>query len=516
MRGPIRSVFLVAATSMRCGLLASMCTLVLLGTQARAQEPAPKPLDIAGKKALELDKNLIEAAAKSSELLKNLTYLSDVIGPRLTGSAALKRANDWTAAKMREYGLTNVHLEAWPMPEGWQRGSAYARVVEPDNGRTITLASMGWYPGTPGKIVGDVVVVNAKNAKELEAYAGKLKGAIVMTRPPTKLTPWQDIEKPTGKEGFQFKGDKGGKKFGGFEFDREFAKVRSEFFAKEGVAAMLNDSGKHFNLMNMTGSWSGTDRPSASNRLPTAFVANDHYSLLYRLATRPQPAVTRMEIEINNKFIPGPIACYNTVGEILGSDRPDEFVIVGAHLDSWDLGQGTLDNGTGTSVVLETARLLAKSGVQPKRSIRFILFTGEEQGLHGSRQYCEQHKAELDKFTAAMVHDTGTGKVTGLGWFGRTALKSILETELATLKDLGVGDFLKRAGGGSDHASFDRAGVPGCMMVQEVAGYRFAHHSQADTLAMAREPELIQGAQVMAVTAMRLANLEQLLPREKK
>jgi carboxypeptidase Q len=515
MHGPTRPFLVLAATSMRSWRLALLFTLAAFGMQARAQETAPK-LDAAGKKALELDKNLIDAAAKSSELLKNLTYLSDVIGPRLTGSAALKRANDWAAGRMRDYGLTNVHLEAWSMPEGWQRGSAYARVVEPDNGRTITLASMAWYPGTPGKIVGDVVVVNAKNAKELEPYAGKLKGAIVMTRPPTKLTPWQDIEKPTGKEGFQFKGDKG-KKFGGFgEFDREFAKVRSEFFTKEGVAAMLNDSGKHFNLMNMTGSWSGTDRPSASNRIPTAFVANDHYSLLYRLATRPEPATTRMEIEINNKFIPGPIAVYNTVGEILGSERPDEFVIVGAHLDSWDLGQGTLDNGTGTCVTLETARLLAKCGVQPKRSIRFILFTGEEQGLHGSRQYCEQHKAELDKFTAAIVHDTGTGKVTGLGWFGRTALKSILETELATLKDLGVGDFLKRAGGGSDHASFDRAGVPGCMMVQEVAGYRFAHHSQADTLSMAREPDLIQGAQVMAVTAMRLANLEQMLPREKK
>ncbi len=495
----------------------SVCAIVLLGTLGRAQDTQPKPLDAAGKKALEVDKNLIVAATKGSELLANLTYLSDVIGPRLTGSAALKKANDWTVERMKSYGLSSVHLEAWSMPEGWQRGSAYARIVEPDNGRTIALASMAWYPGTSGKILGDVVVVNAKNSKELETYAGKLKGAIVLARPPSKLTPWEEIEKPSGKDGFQFKGgDKGGKKFGGFESDREFAKVRSEFFTKEGVAVILTDSSKHFNLLNMTGSWSGTDRPSASNRIPTAFVANDHYSLLYRLATRPQPAVTRMEIEINNKFVPGPIAVYNTVGDIVGSERPDEFVIVGAHLDSWDLGQGTLDNGTGTCVVLETARLLAKSGVQPKRSIRFILFTGEEQGLHGSKQYCQQHKAELGKFTAAMVHDTGTGKVTGLGWFGRTALKSILETEMVSLKELGVGNLLGRALSGSDHASFEQAGVPGCMMVQEIAGYRFAHHSQADTLTMAREPDLIQGAQVMSVTAMRLANLEQLLPREKK
>src|SRR5262249_26963677 len=158
--------------------------------------------------------------------------------------------------KMREYGLSNVHLEPWSMPEGWQRGSAFARIVEPDNGRTLTLASLGWYPSTPGKVVGDVVVLGAKNSKELEAYKGKLKNAIVLTRPPTALTPWQDIEKP-GKGGFAFQGgNKGGKKASP-EFDQEFTKTRSEFLSKEGVAALLNDSGKHFNLLTTTGSWSG-------------------------------------------------------------------------------------------------------------------------------------------------------------------------------------------------------------------------------------------------------------------
>src|SRR5262249_16410844 len=360
----------------------------------------------------------------------------------------------------------------------------------------------------------EVVYLKAKNSKELEEYRGKLKNAIVLIRPPTTLTPYETIEKPT-KDGFGFKGGKGGKG-GAPEVDAEFTKNRSEFLIKEGAAALLQDSAKHFNLLTTTGSWTGSDRPSAANRIPTCYVANDHYALLYRLATRPAPAVTRMEIEIQNTFVPGPIAVHNTVGEITGSEKPDECVIVGAHLDSWDLGQGALDNGTGTCVTLETARILAKSGVKPKRTIRFILFTGEEQGLHGSRQYCIQHKAELSKVSAALVHDTGTGKVVGLGWFGRPVLKSILESELISLKDLGVADYMRRAGGGSDHASFDRAGVPGCMMVQEIAGYRFAHHSQADTVSMARESDLIQGAQVIAVMAMRLANLEGLLPREKK
>jgi Zn-dependent M28 family amino/carboxypeptidase len=245
-------------------------------------------------------------------------------------------------------------------------------------------------------------------------------------------------------------------------------------------------------------------------------VAHDHYEMLYRLATRPEPAKTRLEVEVTNKFIPGPIAVYNTVGEIRGKEKPDEFVIVGAHLDSWDLGQGTLDNGTGTCVVLETARILKKAGVTPKRTIRFVLFTGEEQGLHGSRQYVLKHKEEMARTSAAIVHDTGTGKVVGLGWLGRPALKPILERELVSLKQLGVEDVHARGFGGSDHMSFDSAGVPGCIFKQEVAGYRFGHHSQADTLTLAREADLIQGAQVMAITALRLANLDQLLPRDKK
>jgi hypothetical protein len=461
--------------------------------------------------AVELDNKLIAAAKERSQVMVNLTYLSDMIGPRVTGSPALKRANDWTAEKMREYGLANVRLEAWSIPEGWERGHAKGRIVEPDNGRVLSLASYAWYPGTPGKVQGDVVYLEAKTVKELDAYKGKLKNAIVLSAPPTKLTPWEEIEKPgVTIFGFKKKGDKATEEVAAFN------KARDEMLQNEGVALQLRDAGKHFGLLFTSGGWAGKDRTSAVNRLPTAALAHEHYELLYRLATRPAPAITRAEIEIANKFIPGPIAVYNTVGEIKGSEKPDELVIVGAHLDSWDLGQGTLDNGTGSMVVLETARILAGCGIVPKRTIRFVLFTGEEQGLHGSRAYIAQHKDELAKTSAALVHDTGTGKVLGLGWFGRPVLKPILEKELAALKDLGVADVHTRAGGGSDHVTFDNAGVPACMMRQEVAGYRFGHHSQADTLTLAREPNLIQGAQVMAVTAMRLANLDEMLPRERK
>jgi hypothetical protein len=418
---------------------------------------------------------------------------------------------------MKDYGLVNVHLEPWEVPEGWERGSATARLVEPDNGVRLILASEAWYPGTNGKVQGDVVALKATTIKDLDTYKGKLKGAIVLSRPPAKLRPVAELDKGDLFSRFYGGGKGKGKPFDktNFEEMRAFQRELSEFLRREGVAVLLHDSGKHHTLLTMAGNWAGKDRPSATNRVPTAFMAHEHYAMLYRLATRPAPARTRLEVEITNRFVPGPIAAFNTVGEIRGSDRPEEVVVVGAHLDSWDLGQGSLDNGTGSIVVLETARILAGCGTPPRRTIRFILFTGEEQGLHGSKAYVTQHKSELDKVSACLVHDTGTGRVIGLGWMGRPALRPLLEAELGSLKQLGVTDLGARGFGGSDHMSFDSAGVPGCIFRQEIAGYGFAHHSQADTLSMAREADLVQGAQVMAVAAMRLANRDQMLPRER-
>jgi Zn-dependent M28 family amino/carboxypeptidase len=278
---------------------------------------------------------------------------------------------------------------------------------------------------------------------------------------------------------------------------------------------MLSDSAKPQGLLVTTGGWRGNERADAPEPIPTAYVAHEHYSLLHRLATRAEPARTRLEIEMTNKLTPGPIAVYNTVGEIRGSEKPDEFVVLGAHIDSWDLAQGTTDNGTGTSIVLETARLLAKSGVKPKRTIRFCLFSGEEQGLYGSKAYVAKHKEEMPKTSMCLVHDTGTGKVTGIALQGRAVLKPIMERELATLKEIGVTDFSTRSMGGSDHQSFEAEGVPGFMIQQDMSEYRFTHHTQTDTLDKVHAENLIQGAQVMAVAALRVANLDELLPRDK-
>lgn len=483
------------------GLIVIACAPFLV-----AEDPGNKS------KALEIDMKILAEIKERQEIQTNLTYLSDVIGPRMTGSENLKIANNWAAEKFKSYGLENVQLEPYEIPSAWERGFCHLKLVEPNNGRLLTGAARAWTPSTKGKVVGDVIFVQASKQEELEKYKGKLKNALIMLSPPSNITPITEIGKPRQPGG------------GGGAPRRPFQRGGlglmqqiQEMARQEGAACILTDSGKPHGLLNMTGSWRTGDRNSANEPLPSVFLVHDHYAMLYRLATRKDAPPPKVEVEIQSKTIPGPIAVYNTVGEIKGTEKPDEFVVIGAHLDSWDLGQGTTDNGTGSSVVLECARTLgklAKEGIRPKRTIRFVLFTGEEQGLHGSREYVKKHKDELKKTSMALVHDTGTGRVTEIPLQGFDAAKPILEAELTSLKDLKVAVVVGTQGG-TDHLPFASEGVPGFAFHQDPAEYPLTHHSQSDTLDKARWADLIQGSQVMSITAMRVANLPGLLPRER-
>ncbi len=573
---------MTAFCSLRSWLMAA--TFAALASQLSpsyaTDAPAPR---VAGqqpeiKTPVDLDLALINEIKTHTQLMKNLQYLSDVIGGRLTGSKNLDRASHWTEAKMKEYGLVNVHLEPWEIPVGWERGFAHMKMIEPATGGDVTIASYGWSPGTKGKVIGEVVVVNAKSKADLEKYKGKLKNAIVLTTPPSNVKPVTDLTYPppaapgqretpkkeepkkeelkpvekksdgcdsdgvqppkedpkktepkkddpkkddpkkddAKKEEPKKDGQPGGNRFGGGGFRGGFPELR-EFLKTEGVACTVTDSAKPHGLLNMTGNWP-SERGGGDVQIPRVFMVHEHYAMLYRLATQPDGKPVKVELEIENKFIPGPITVYNTVGEVRGTEKPDEVVVVGAHLDSWDLGSGTTDNGTGSCVVLETARAiaaLAAKGHAPKRTIRFVLFTGEEEGLWGSKRYVERHKDEMDKHSAAIVHDTGTGRVTGLAMHNKQASKTVLEPELKTLatidgwKGMDVGSL-----GGTDHLSFLPAGVPGFAFRQDTDEYRLTHHSQSDTFDKAKEPNLLQGAEIMAVTAMRIANLPEMLPRK--
>jgi carboxypeptidase Q len=284
------------------------------------------------------------------------------------------------------------------------------------------------------------------------------------------------------------------------------------------VAAVVRDAAKPHGLLVTTGGFKeDADRVTAKAVVPTIFMVHEHYAMLHRFATEEKPNV-KVELNVSNQFSDGPVTVYNTVGEIAGAEKPDEMVIIGAHIDSWDLGSGTTDNGTGTSVVLEAARALgtlAKQGVKPKRTIRFALFSGEEQGLHGSKNYVKQHKQEHEKISAALVHDTGTGMVLNLRTMGRTAVLPVLTPELESLKSVGFEGVIAESSGGTDHLPFEAAGIPGFPCRQDIDEYRFTHHTQSDTFDKAKPENLVQGAQVLAVAAWRIANLDQLLTREK-
>lgn len=466
---------------------------------------APKPDPIA-----EMDtKILAQVKADESELKANLQFLTDRIGPRLTGSPQLDKASHWTMERFNEMGLSNARLEPWTIANSWTRGAASGRIVSPAV-HMLTLETAGWSVSTKGTVRGPVASIVAEKLEELERYRGKLKGAIVIVGPPAGfitpddplLTPWNDqtipVARPKNAADRPFD----------FEAYRRLRQGQAQFFASEGVTAILISSDKTFGLLNMT--ISGRDYlPGA---VPTAYITNEDYELLRRLA---DAGAAEAEVSIESTFSGKPVEVYNTVAEIPGSEKPDEVVIIGAHLDSWDLGTGATDNGTGSAAVLAAARALQKLGVKPKRTIRFALFTGEEQGLNGSKAYVKAHQNELEKISAVLVHDSGTGKVLTVGLMGNYAAREMVDRAVYPLaKGVGLTEPTLRTEGGSDHVPFDQAGVPGFWCVQENADYEKTHHSQADTLDRVRWDDLMEGAQVLAVFAYNAAQLPEMLPRK--
>ena len=359
--------------SRRVVILVFVAVLVLAGVRGGSAKPAP---DDANPFAA-ADAQIVSEIHDHSQAMDNLEYLSDEIGPRLTGSPQLKQANDWTAAKFREYGLTNVKLEPWTIAHSWTRGTAHARIVSPAV-HPLTIASAGWSPGTNGVVRGPVVYFDAKTKEDFEKFRGKLKGAIVIYQEPESLSPprpenlnrelIRPMQVPPPVKGQPPVPSP-------FAALQEVARARNEFFKQEGVAAVLRDSNKPHGLLNMTGI--GGEKFDIGV-IPTAFITGEGYRMLFRMQKHGK---VEAEIEMTNSFGDKPMDVYNTVAEIRGSEKPDEVVILGAHLDSWDLGTGSTDNGTGSMAVLEAARTLEKLNLKPKRTIRFVLFTGEEQGL---------------------------------------------------------------------------------------------------------------------------------------
>jgi hypothetical protein len=505
--------------SLSCRRDAFLLCFAALGT-AFILGPAAAQTGSMTDEAKEAARRILSYERSYSEVMENLEYLSDRIGPRLTGSERLRRANDWTAEKMRAYGLENVHLESYTIPRGWERGTVEARIVQ--NGLPVSAAQMAWTPGTRGKIIGPVVLFAPESEADLAAFKGRLRGAIVLTSRGTgQPTPEGMMSWPGSKPlppipalAQDKKEDKPAPQTGPTDFRRslELRRKITEFMQKEGVAAVLRDAGKPQMLLNMTGSW---ESRFGAATVPTLFVAHEHIAMIQRLLSRNLPLT--MELKVTCKSVPGPVTVYNTVGEIRGTEKPDEIVLLGAHLDSWDLGTGSTDNGTGSMAVLEAAKLIKSSGIAPKRTIRFVLFSGEEEGLVGSEMYVKAHKAEMPKVDVVFVHDTGTGRVKGAWLQNRAECKPMLEQQFAFLNDLGLltdtPNLLPGKMNGTDHASFDAVGVPAFAFNQEPIEYGLTHHSQSDTFDKARPDDLKQGACVLAILASNAALMPETYPR---
>ena len=434
------------------------------------------------------------AAGEPKDLLKatggtgafeTLKALTTEIGPRLAGSPADQKAHAWAAARLRALGL-EVRTEEVPLGRTWVRGAAKASL----GGTPLRLAQHAWTPATPGTVVAPLVLLPAQKAFSLQGQ--DLKGRIIlggepdqhldppMMVPPLRLGP--PAPEPHG-----------------FPMGQALPAL-----VQAGAAALLLDAGKSDDALNMD----GTPAIARNAELPIAFVAHRDYVRLTEAAATGAP----LSLELGGTF--GPAGrTYNTYADLKGSERPDEFVLLGAHLDSWDLGTGATDNGAGVAAVMEAARLLVAQGARPRRTLRFILFGGEEQGYLGSAAYAKAHKDQLPKVSAVFVMDTGGGAVDGVALQGRTAVVPVLTPLLEPLQALGVVDSDLRQENGTDHIPFHNAGVPAFCLEQRQHTYARDHHAETDTLDKVRPEEVQQCALVMAWLGWRVADLPGMLPR---
>jgi len=459
--------------------------LALLAPTAAAQDSLPLT-------GLPVEDRVVHEILHTEDIqvMDHLNELSEGIGPRLTSSDSLTEACHWAADRLRGWGLENVRLEEWgTFPVGYNRRVMEGRMTMP-NKRRLVFASSAWGAGTDGMEEGPVLLAPA-NAEELEAARGKFGGAWVLI----------SNQRPRfGADGEDFRSQLG------------------NFLDAEGIHGILR-AGR--GELVRTG---GNYRIDANN-LPTRVsisLLRDQWQEMFNLIESGEPVRAGFDIDV--EFVPGPIPQYNVIAEIPG--ETDELVIIGGHIDSWDGARGAQDNGTGTSTTLEAARLLAQSGVKPKRTIRFMLWSGEEQGLLGSRAYIAAHPEEADRISCVLVHDGGTNACAGI--YATEGMMPMFEEVFApiiahyadhedeTLRfRMRQVDSLPR-GIGSDHDAYLTAATPTPGFFWDQRGqtsYGFIHHTQNDTIEHVRADYQEFTSRVVASAAWRFANAEQKVPR---
>jgi carboxypeptidase Q len=411
----------------------------------------------------------LSAAIFAGPSMSTLEELADGIGGRLTGSPAYVRATEWAAAKFRSYGVENVRLEPFTIPAGWQRGTASGAMLSP-LARPLHVASLGWAPSTPpGGVEGPVVLIADVGTDSLRSRRDELRGKIVLL----------DTDK-IYKDGY------------GKALPKLEAAWRA--FQKAGVLAVMFQDRATNNVIHAHAAlWGAKVVP-----LPGAELGMEDAKLIQR--ELEQGPVT-VHLTIENKTS-GEMTVNNVVAEIRGRERPSEWILIGAHLDSWDFGTGAEDNGTGVVTVLEVARAMMASGKPPRRSVRFALWGGEEEGILGSYAYTQTHKKDLANCVAVLNTDNGSGHPKGWKVEGRTDLKQAMQPwSNALLKDLSGGDLSMDATYDTDHGPFMLQGIPALDLWVDMTKYFELHHKASDTIDKVEALDFKGGEAIVAATA---------------
>ncbi len=475
-----------------------------------------------------------QEATANSQVMETLSYLTDVHGPRLTNSPLMHQAAKWAQERMTSWGLSNVHTEAWgPFGRGWVNEHTAITMTAPQP-FVIQGYPKAWTPGTNGEVTGNALVVTIEKDEDFAKYKGTLKGAFVLQSARRDVVPY--FESPMrrhtdasldelSKE--QLAAGGGARRYVTGGPAAEFRKKRMAFYKAEGVLAIVEsspplrgDNGALFVSGPTPGDGDRTVEGQAV--LPQVVLAAEHYGRLLRILDKKIPVTLSMNVR--NRFVDAPTDVYNVIAEIPGTDKADEVVMIGAHFDSWHTGTGATDNGASSAVMMEAMRIIKATGLKPRRTIRLALWTGEEQGLLGSRAYVKEHfadpadmqlKPEHGKLSLYLNMDNGGGRFRGVYLQGNEAAAPVFESWMKPFHNLGMQTLTIRPTGGTDHLSFDAVGLPGFQFIQDPLEYSArTHHTNLDVYERTIPQDLVQNAIIVATFAYQAATRDALFPRK--
>jgi len=485
---------------------------------------------------------------RNSKIMDLAGGLMDAIGPRLTGSPNMKKANEWTREQLAALGLSNAHLEPWgPFGRGWENEYVNVRMLSPDVAPIIAYAK-AWTPGTDGAIKGKCTRVKIEDKKDFEKYRGKLAGLIAIFGPdpevkPIVEAPYERLSEKDLSDVGQYKipSEKDALRYLEYRKRAQFQNELNRFLAEEKVLAVIDHGRGSAGGGTVFVQSGGSFKTGETTTVPSLTIAVEQWDRIARLLAQKKDV--ELELNVVNKFYDDDNKQYNTIAEIPGTDKKEEIVMVGAHLDSWHAGTGATDNGAGSVVMMEAMRILKALEIKPRRTIRIGLWSGEEQGLLGSQNYVQQHfgsrppmdepdikgmptllrreagpvtvKPAQAKVSAYFNVDNGTGKIRGIYLQENAAVEPLFEAWMQPFRDLGMNTITMRSTGGTDHLSFDAVGIPGFQFIQDPIEYETrTHHSNMDVYDRLQPDDLKQAAVIVATFVYNTAMRDQMLPRK--